>query len=455
MTGLELRFLGEFEVLREGQPQPLPPSRKTRALLAYLCLQPRRFRREHLCELLWEIPDDPRGSLRWSLSKLRRLVDDRQRTRVAADRNSVGIDPVDVSIDVRDMRALVAGGLVSVATGQLEQAAARYRGNFLEGLEFSNFLAFHAWCVSERERALRDGAAVLSELIRRLRDEPGRAVSHARALVGLFPYEESCRATLIRLLNAARQAGEAEEQYQLGLRMLKEAGVQSSGALLAARRAPRIDIPPKPVSTATLPEPYGDPPAGHGLIGRDAEIRLISATFERGVARSRAGLMLLSGAPGMGKTRLLEHLREIARTRDAFVLQATAFESDAIRPFALWIDALRGAGDVHVGAVFGAGDDSNRDRLFAGLNELVTRESAQRPVVLIFDDVHWCDESSASALHYILRMNRDRAVLGVAAAREGELGDNVAMQLALRGLRRSDMLTELRLARLSPGTPRR
>ena len=66
MGGLELRFLGDFEVLRDGRPLSLPPSKKTRALLAYLALQPRRFRREQLCELLWELPDDPRGSLRWS-----------------------------------------------------------------------------------------------------------------------------------------------------------------------------------------------------------------------------------------------------------------------------------------------------------------------------------------------------------------------------------------------------
>ena len=64
MARLEFSFLGDVEVRRDGRPQPLPPSRKPRALLAYLSLQPHRFRREHRCDLLWEIPDDPRGSLR-------------------------------------------------------------------------------------------------------------------------------------------------------------------------------------------------------------------------------------------------------------------------------------------------------------------------------------------------------------------------------------------------------
>lgn len=449
VAGLELQFLGEFEVRRNGRALSLPPSKKTRALLAYLSLQPRRFRREHLCELLWEIPDDPRGSLRWSLSKLRRLVDDKKRARIVADRKSVAVDSEDVSIDVRELRELVAGGLADVPLEALEAAAARYRGNFLEGLEFSNFHDFHSWCVAEREQSLRDRATLLTELVDRLAGEPERALAHARSLVGLWPYDEECRARLIRLLNAAGQTGEAEEQYRLGLRMLKEAGVESTGALSAARRAPRIDRP------VTRPAPLPDTaPARrssgrHTLVGRDAEVALVTGTFERGVANSRAGLMLLRGAPGIGKTRLMDHLRELSRDREAFVLRAAAFESDAIRPFGLWIDALRALGEEYVETIFGDGDDGNRERLFAGLNDLAARESAKRPVVLIFDDVHWCDESSAAAMHYILRMNRDRPVLGVVTAREGELRDNAAMQLALRGLRRDRMLTEVDLEPLT------
>jgi len=225
MAGLELRFLGDFEVRRDGQALPLPPSKKTRALLAYLCLQPRRFRREQLCELLWEVPDDPLGSLRWSLSKLRRLLDDKERSRVLADRVSVGVETEGVSIDMLELRLLVEGDLAKVPIEALEAAATRYRGNVLEGLEFSNFHDFHSWCVAEREQSLRDRAALLTELVRRRADEPELALPHVRALVGLSPYEESHRATLIRLLNAARQFGEAEEQFQLGLRILKEAAI--------------------------------------------------------------------------------------------------------------------------------------------------------------------------------------------------------------------------------------
>ncbi|MEX0870541.1 MAG: hypothetical protein WDZ65_01920, partial [Aquisalimonadaceae bacterium] len=73
---------------------------------------------------------------------------------------------------------------------------------------------------------------------------------------------------------------------------------------------------------------------------------------------------------------------------------------------------------------------------------------AQRPVVLLFDDMQWCDESSAAALHYVARMNRDRPLFGILAARDAELRDNGALQPALRGLRHDGLIEDLKLAPL-------
>ena len=100
MADLTVRLLGDLEVIRDGTPVTLPPSKKTRGLLAYLALHDRPLRREQLCELLWEIPDDPRGSLRWSLSKIRKLVDDEAQPRIIADRSSVRFDTAGVDLDV-------------------------------------------------------------------------------------------------------------------------------------------------------------------------------------------------------------------------------------------------------------------------------------------------------------------------------------------------------------------
>ena len=63
---LEIRVLGALEVIRDGAPATLVASRKTRALLAYLALTRSPHRREQLCEMFWDVPDDPRGALRWT-----------------------------------------------------------------------------------------------------------------------------------------------------------------------------------------------------------------------------------------------------------------------------------------------------------------------------------------------------------------------------------------------------
>ena len=67
MVSVSLNLLRAMELERGGHPVALPSSRKTRALLAYLAVTDRAVRRDHLCSMLWDVPDDPRGALRWSL----------------------------------------------------------------------------------------------------------------------------------------------------------------------------------------------------------------------------------------------------------------------------------------------------------------------------------------------------------------------------------------------------
>src|SRR5207237_5460983 len=130
---LEIRLLGELEVRIAGKALALPPSKKTRALLGYLVATGCEQRREKLCELLWEHPDDPRGALRWSLSKIRPLLDSARAKRLATDRERVRFDAQDTAIDVVEFRALADDA--SAAIGDLERALEIYRGEFLDGLE--------------------------------------------------------------------------------------------------------------------------------------------------------------------------------------------------------------------------------------------------------------------------------------------------------------------------------
>jgi DNA-binding SARP family transcriptional activator/predicted ATPase len=452
MADLELKYLGEFEVLKGGLPVKLPPSRKTRALLAFLSLSPRRFRRDFLCELLWEIPDDPRGSLRWSLSKLRRLIDEKDHQRIVADRTFVEIDVSGASVDALELQALTGGGLREASLESLEIAASRYRGNFLEGMDLPNFHEFHAWCIAEREQVARSQAALLRELVTRLRDAPDRRLPYARALVSVSPYDETLRAELIRTLVNLAHHDEAEQQFKLGLRMLKEVGVAATGAMHAARNRAQ----PQQVASgleSTAPPARTDVKftieSASGLVGRDDEAAALANLLSEVLEKKEARFGLIRGEPGMGKTRLVEAVKALARGKGGTVLSANAYESESIRPFALWIDALHRHNSATSDEIFADSETGNRDRLFDGLSKFVAANTMDNLMVLVFDDIHWCDESSAAAIHYVARMNRERPLLGILAARESELRDNVAALQSISGLRRDGLLTEVHLGPLT------
>src|SRR6478609_10103581 len=104
-------MLGAMTISRAGATVALPPSRKLRALIAYLALAPHAVSRAHLCELLWDIPNDPRGELRWCLSKARALLDGPGLRRVETVQDAVRLDLSDCRVDVLDIGAAMQDGI--------------------------------------------------------------------------------------------------------------------------------------------------------------------------------------------------------------------------------------------------------------------------------------------------------------------------------------------------------
>ena len=446
MAELELRVLGGLEVIRGDATLPLPPSRKTRGLLAYLALTERPMRREQLCELLWEIPDDPRGSLRWSLSKIRKLVDDDDTSRIVADRSTVAFDTSSVDIDVHALHRL-AEDVESVSVDELVRLTEKIQGAFLEGLDLPDFHDFHAWCIGERERAIRAQARVLGELGKRLADQPERALDYALSLVSLTPFDESPRAELIRLLLQLDRKQEAEHQYRVGVEKLAEIGAPDSGALSAALRRPAaISVP-----VALAGKSEREPRAEKALVGREAEVARLQALIGDLPGAGRASVVLIRGEPGLGKSRLLQAAAAMAREAGAGILKANAFESEIVRPFGVWNDALKRAlPENATSRLLSSGEQVSREQVFDSLTEVLAAESASKPVVVLCDDVHWSDESSISALHYVLRNQSRQPLLIIGTSREVELRNNPAVQQVLRSLRGDGMLQELHLEPLLP-----
>ncbi|HKU95392.1 MAG TPA: alpha/beta fold hydrolase [Vineibacter sp.] len=279
---LAIRLLGDMQVLRGSVPLDLPRSRKTRALLAFLAATGQPHRRERLGELLWDAAEDPRGSLRWNLSQIRLLTTSAERPLIIAERDTVRFDPQSASVDLTDIRALVAADPAAASVEQLQDAVAGFRGAFLDGLELPDDHAFRSWCVAERENARQIHVLLRTQLADRLAPWPDRALPHARVLVTIEPLSEHAWSRMIRLLLAAGRHREAREQYETAGRLLRGVG-GPSGPLLQvwAGGAAVAPAPPTvPDTAAGDARPVPSPQEVRFCVARDGVRIAYTATGE-------------------------------------------------------------------------------------------------------------------------------------------------------------------------------
>lgn len=197
---LELYLTGRLQLLRDAAPVPLPRSKKTRALLAYLVLSGRPQSRERLSSLFWDVADDPRAALRWSISKLRGLLDDDTK-RVQANRDTVAIDTSTLWVDALAIKAAKLSGFSATSDSDLVALSQKLRGPLLEELELPDFQAYQAWCIAERKQFHNLHLELLETISTRVQ---GPAQLEAtRGLLELEPGHVGAQCTLDRLLGKA------------------------------------------------------------------------------------------------------------------------------------------------------------------------------------------------------------------------------------------------------------
>src|SRR5262245_35911731 len=175
MARLSLTLLGGFRASL-GPATPLVlPTRKARALLAYVALPPGVAPRDKLATLLWgnTMETTARTSLRQTLYTLRKSLRDADPRPLAVDGETVTLDPNAVTVDVREFELRAAEGTPSA----LAEAAALYKGDFLEGLTVQE-QPFDDWLLGQRERlrevALKSLAGLLEH--QRVTRSPDSAV---------------------------------------------------------------------------------------------------------------------------------------------------------------------------------------------------------------------------------------------------------------------------------------
>lgn len=168
---------------------------------------------------------------------------------------------------------------------------------------------------------------------------------------------------------------------------------------------------------------------GDPLLGRETEIEAITTLLDQ--VEHRGSALLVSGPPGIGKSRLLGESTAAARERGMTVLRATGVESEAQLPFAGLHQVLRPvrhhASELLPGqraaldAAFGLTEGAPPELFVIAMAvlDLLSQVASEAPLLLVAEDGHWLDRSSAEVLAFVARRLESDPIVLLAALRDG------------------------------------
>src|SRR3954451_745238 len=211
------------------------------------------------------------------------------------------------------------------------------------------------------------------------------------------------------------------------------------------------------------------------FVGRSSQLETLRALMPTADGEGRR-VVLLSGEPGSGKSRLVREFASEAAGLGALVLYG-ACDAVVRTPYGPFVEALEHAtrvvdpGELHAALATSGGEltrllpdlparigdlatpveadaDTERHRLHTAVTDLLVGLSA-RPVLLVLEDGHWADASTLLLLRHLARAAGNARVLLLVTFRDTEADVPEALSQTLADLRRSDDVVRLRLAGLS------
>ena len=447
---LQVRLLGRVATERNGEQISLPaPAGR---LLAFLALRLGPHDRENVAVQLW--PDATaaagRANLRTAIWALRKALGD---DVLEASRTSVGLLPGTVTVDVDDCRD-------RAAAGDAAAAAALCHDELLAGYT-------EDWADAARQRQRAQLAQTLAERSASTeRDgDAADAARWSRLRCALEPLDEAAHADLIRQLAAAGdRAGALVVGRDVITRLREQLGVRPGPSLRAALAEARG---PGAATSASAPG------LNRPLFGRASQLRALAAAW----AAARAGqgrVVLITGEAGIGKTRLVAELARRADNAGAGIAMGAGVDVGGEAPLAIWQELVpqlartvsapenaNWASDLgrlapDLPAQLGrdapppvvSSPELERLRLFDAVLRLVEWAAANRPVLLVAEDVHRADPASMQLCAHIGRRLAARPVLFVLTRRDRPqrpAADALIADLVGRGVE----VTEIELGPLS------
>src|SRR3954452_18567758 len=452
-TRIELCGRLLVEIDGEGVQAALP-GRQGRLLFAYLVLnRDRPVRRDELVDVLWSEngqPESAEALLRPPLSRLRkalgpgRLEGRTELTLALPDDAWIDWEVAHAAL-ARTREALGAGDHATAwqAAGEAAEIAS---AGLLPGLEAD-------W-IDERRRELSDlrvealEAAAAAGVVLGGAHLAG-AERAARAAVEAAPFRESARVVLMEALRAGGNVAEALRAYEeLRTVLSDELGTPPSARVMALHeRLLRDDREPASAAPATPPPAAAPSPmprdSGSRIVERDNEIGLIGMLLGDAIA-AEGRVALIEGPAGIGKTRLLAEARAQGAPLGMAVLSARGSELEREFPFGVARQLFEGP----------LADPARRDRLFSGaaaparavfespsgeptgdtsfaalhaLFWLAVTITADGPLLLAVDDLHWVDSPSLRFIAYLTRRLEGLPIAIASTLRTGEPPTDAAL----------------------------
>ena len=478
---LDVYLLSEQRVSGGPRAEDRPLSSRSLDLLAYLVLHAGTPQtRQHLAFVFWPDSNEAqaRTNLRRELHHLRGMLGE-EPSLVVGSTSLSWCDCPTCRVDVRVFEQECHEASRSKAAGDIETflvhataAIAEYRGDLMPG-------SYEEWVLENREALLRKCVQLCDDVVDFLAEsgQPVRALDFAHRRVQLQPLEEVGYRTLMALqVDSGDRAAAVSTFHRCADTLERQLGLGPS-----AETTDLVDrLLDRPRDAAGRREEAAEPPSSDatvpsGLVARGQELDVLVERWR--VANSgQPGIALVSGEPGVGKSRLLVELATIASAEGAAVATTRCFSQSgrlAFAPVAEWVrstdirpavegleplwreevarlipdvvPAERGERSARTGSPgFRAMVDAwQRHRFFEGLARAVL--ASGRPVLLVLDDVQWCDQETMAWLVFLLGFAKRARLLVAGSARLDELERNREVAAALRGLRSAGLVVDVEL----------
>lgn len=517
MSRITVSLLGTPRLERDGEPIALD-RHKALALLAYLAINNDSHRRDTLATLFWSDYDQTRAraAVRRALASLNKAIPG---SWWDTDRETIGLnykDDPNFWLDINQFHARLAGcgahghpitDVCPACLDPLTDAITLYRGDFLSGFTLRDSPDFDDWQFHQTENLRRDLSNALDRLARlhAARGNFDSAVNTSRRWLSLDPLNEPAHRQLMLILAQSGKRHAALRQYAECVRVLeRELGVPPQDETNQLYEVIKADqLPSTQWTYAPLPsQPANDSPRKNfispqpltpsektaspferlirgRMIGRESEMGRVNTIWER-VITGESRVLLISGEPGIGKSRLAREIIAITEASNAEILNDQCHTEDSA-PYTPIAQIIRNVLTTHetlplsdqvlatlltltpdlalnypnLPAAQTLDPQSAQRLLFESVTSFIDSltKKNQTPLLLFIEDIHWADTSTLLLLRHLARRANTKKlkllILLTYRDAEADLDEARGLLDVLLDLNRENLADHIRLSRLN------